>query len=199
MSALFRKFGKTNLQLVTRRSCIRLIRNYVTGTNGGSHTNPGEAFSKKPECIQMVCDPMQEPHDTQLPPATRRVKMDQVTAYTKCPKQPKKKKVCCTDLPPPTNPNKKARKPYVPGTSCKKPKASPDADPCNKLKKDLCIKLGFPNCPAPLIPPACERPYLRDQCEQPKPPFPAYSELFSVPKDNRKNECTCLEHQIPCK
>lgn len=215
MASLLRKFGKTNLKLHSRRSYLRLvIRNYVVssgsgsvnvggggaGVHGsGSTTNPGEAFSKKPECIKMICDPNFERHDTQLPPPSRQMKKDQVSAYANCPDLPPKHKISCANMPRDPNPNKKPRKPYVPGTSCKRPKPSANADPCEALRKDLCLKTSMPNCPSPVMPPNCDRPFVREICDKIKAPFPAYSELFSPPTSNFRTECTCLEHKSICK
>lgn len=154
-------------------------------------------YAKNPECLQVDCEPPVRRADANLSSAPT-VKLDEVAAYSKCPPPVQVKKLSCADIPMDAKPPKRKRKPFVPASSCKKPKAAPEAPDCPKLKKELCPKIQMHNCPKGRNPPKCEKLLKREDCQRIPAPFPAYSECVKPAPNKRKTECECLVKERVC-
>lgn len=199
MAALSRVFGKTSLQVMSCRSFANLLwrNNRVAVRQFAQDAAPAgknglDKYAQKPECVTIDCDPeVPRIDDVTGQMESRKLKIDQLSAYLPCPPAPAVVRVSCADMPSLPVQIKKKRRPFVNAAACKKPKPSASANECNKIDKAGCSKTRFPNCPPARNPPVCEKKRIRDKCEKVPAPFPAYSECFTPLKSMRKDECEC--------
>lgn len=165
-------------------------------TNSEEPRQLSKKYESVPECQPPPCESEIPRADDKFPFVTKIAK-DEIGAYVICPPTQEKKKFSCSDLPMEVRPMKRKRKPFVPASACKKPKPSPSAE-CERLKKDVCLKLSFPNCMKARNPPKCLKEFKRPDCRRVPNPVPAYSECFKPPKKTRKDECECLSSKRLC-